>query len=222
MAEEEGSAAQTLVEAFREHYHHRVVQVIASVGPEFGDPTVLARIGDNLDEFYHNFLQVAFTNVKRLIDDGMFNYFLRFQMFSPRLSKLLSERTWRFYNSGSEMRIGQQSTNLSSQFQLAGCPDPRRLAGMAAYCHRQGLACVYADNLQSKQTSAGWINDNCFQNGPPICKDSTGGGVEDYNSDTNSSCDESAGMTASDKELEVARMLRVRDDGVATTVQTRR
>jgi hypothetical protein len=103
MAKEEGSAAQTLVEAFREHYHHCVVQVIASVGPEFGDPTVLARIGDNLDEFYQNFLQVAFMNIKHLID-GMFNYFLRSQMFSPSLSKPLSKQTWQFYNSRSEMR----------------------------------------------------------------------------------------------------------------------
>lgn len=57
----------------------------------------------------------------------------------------------------------------------------------------------------------GWDNqDNCFQNGR-LDDDTADKSGEDSNSEDNSSLEQSADMTTSDEEAEVAEMLRVRN-----------
>lgn len=48
-----------LIEAFRSRYNNLERAVVASVTHEFGDCVVLARIGDDLDEYSNRFQQVS-------------------------------------------------------------------------------------------------------------------------------------------------------------------
>ena len=53
------SQADDLLNAFRAHYHHFVNSIHDAVGSNT-DPVVLARLGDDLDEYYSLVLEVSF------------------------------------------------------------------------------------------------------------------------------------------------------------------
>jgi hypothetical protein len=52
-------AALLLTQAFRTRYGHLERTVVSSITNEFGDPVVLARIGDDLDVYAKQFEQAS-------------------------------------------------------------------------------------------------------------------------------------------------------------------